>query len=316
MIQEVSNYQVSSSTKDDTIHKLYFTHYFPENKQDVKATLLIVHGMQEHSGRYAEFARFLANKGYAVVAYDHLGHGKTATSAEEFGYFTANGREQVVIDAENMAAYLELKYPYVPHFILGHSMGSFITRCLLQVAQEKFDGAVIVGTGGKIPGIKFLQLVIRIFHRISPTSRSKFIENTFGKMNNAHFKHEKNHQNTNWLSVNEANRQAFLDDELCGIPFTNNGYKTLIELNVDATKRDWAKAIRRKFPLFFISGADDPIGNFGKGIHQTVNDLKNDGFENVSMKLYPHLRHEILNETEKMLVFEEIEHWMNKILIS
>lgn len=131
----------------------FHTFYIPEN-QNIKATILVLHGMQEHSGRYDEFAKFLSNSGYAVLTYDHLGHGKTAKNKESLGYFQKeNPKQKVIDDAENMAKLLESRFPNIPHFVLGHSMGSFITRCLLQQAGEKFSGAIIVGTGGGMKGL-------------------------------------------------------------------------------------------------------------------------------------------------------------------
>lgn len=311
MIKENSGYQLSIR-KDEKSHKLYYNLYQPEDHSSIKGTILILHGMQEHSGRYAEFARFLANQGFAVAAYDHLGHGKTAQKEEDHGFFVSrNAREQVVIDAENMAAYLEHKFPNVPHFVLGHSMGSFITRCLLQQAHQRFDGAVIVGTGGKIKGIKFGKALLAVLNKIAPRYRNRFINDAFSKMNNVRFKHEENHKNTNWLSVNKENRDSFLQDELCGIPFTHNGFHTLVSLNMDATKRNWAKGIIKKFPLFFVSGADDPIGNYSKGVLETVENLKTDGFQDVNVKIYNNMRHEILNETGKEEVFNDIASWIS-----
>jgi alpha-beta hydrolase superfamily lysophospholipase len=314
MIVETSNY-LQSSTLEDEVNKLFFTLYHPKELNQIKATLLILHGMQEHSGRYASFARFLAENGVAVLTYDHLGHGKTADSLDKHGYFTAkNARQQVVIDAENMAAYLEQKFTYVPHFVLGHSMGSFITRCLLQVAQQQFDGAIIVGTGGKIPGIGIAKCMLSFLNRIASKKRSVWLNTTFAKMNNQRFKNEVNEQNTNWLSVNKENRKAFIEDKLCGIPFTFNGFDTLVRLNIDATKRNWAAPLMKHFPMYFVSGEDDPIGNFGKGVKQTVDDLKKDGFSNIELSLYPKMRHEILNEDNKKEVQSAILGWINKQL--
>ncbi len=307
---EKSGYLLSI-TKEETEHKLFYTLFEPEN-QPVKATLLVLHGMQEHCGRYADFARFMNRNGFAVLTYDHTGHGKTARSNEDLGFFLGkNPREQVVIDAENMAAYLEHKFPAVPHFVLGHSMGSFITRCLLQVSHQQFDGAIIVGTGGKIKGIKIGKAIISVLNKIAPRYKSSFINNAFAKVSNSKFKKEENYNNTNWLSVNKENRQAFLDDGLCGVPFSYNGFHTLISLNIDATKRDWAKGIMRKFPMLFLSGEDDPIGDFSKGVLQTVGNLKKDGFQDVSVKIYPGMRHEILNETIKEEVFNDVVNWIS-----
>lgn len=304
---EKSGYLLSI-TKEETEHKLFYTLYEPET---IKATLLIVHGMQEHSGRYADFARFLTTHGIAVVAYDHTGHGKTAQSYEEMGFFLGkNPREQVVLDAENVASYLEKKYPYVPHFVLGHSMGSFITRCLLQQAHTRFDGAIIVGTGGKIPGIKVGKALMSLLNLVAPKHKNRFINKAFSKASNSKFKKEGNFHHSNWLSVNEENRKAFLEDELCGVPFTHNGFNTLISLNIDATKRNWALPLSKKFPMLFVSGEHDPIGDFSKGVIKTVDNLKKDGFQNVSLKIYPNMRHEILNETNKQDVYDEILKWI------
>lgn len=313
MIEEHSDYFLSNNCDNNEQHRLFYTQFVPSDKNSIKATLLIVHGMQEHCGRYADFARFLAHNGIAVLAYDHLGHGKTAQGSDDFGYFGKNGRKQVVADAQNMANFLEKQFPTVPHFIFGHSMGSFITRCLLQIAHDQFEGAVICGTGGKIPGIQLAKALTATLNFVAPKSKSTFIEKVFGNMNNTRFKAEGNQNNTNWLSVDTENRKAFLADELCGIPFTNNGFDTLIALNKDATKRNWAHAIRKNLPLLFISGEDDPIGNFGKGVRQTVANLKTDGFENVTMQLFPQKRHEILNEANKQEVYATVLQWLDKI---
>lgn len=311
MIDQKSGYMLSVAT-NDVGHKLYYTLYQPKNVESVKATLLMCHGMQEHSGRYEELSQFLSQNGFVVLTYDHLGHGKTAQTKEELGFFTENNpREQVVMDAENMADYLEHKFPYVPHFLLGHSMGSFIARCLLQIAPQRFDGAVIVGTGAKIPGIGLINGLLHLLNSINPQKRSRFINLIFAKMNNTKFKGEVPSDYTNWLSVNKQNRKNFLNDPLCGKMFTNNGFKTLIQLNMDATKSNWHQPLLKKFPMFFISGEQDPIGDFGKGIHKTVNDLQNNGFSNVEMKLYPNMRHEIFHEDEKAIVFNDILEWLN-----
>src|SRR5690606_9617089 len=115
-------------------------------------------------------------------------------------------------------------------------------------------------------------------------------------INNQKFKHEQPNDGTNWLSVTQTNRQAFRADELCGVNFSNNAFYGLICLNVAATRSDWSGALPRRMPLFFISGTDDPIGDFGKGVEKTVQQLRDRRFGRVEMKLYPGMRHEVLNE--------------------
>lgn len=287
--------------------KIFFTLFSPET---VKATLLIVHGMQEHSGRYAEIAHYFTEQGIAVLTYDHLGHGKSVKKKSEIGFFQLHQPdERLIADAEMMADYLSRQSPNVPHFILGHSMGSFITRCLLQKASSKFSGAIITGTGGPLPGINVLRGYLSLANAIAPHHRT-FLNSVFTKVNNKHFKDDKDFSATSWLSINPKNRKDFEQDELCGIPFTHNAFHTLFTVYKRATARDWASSISHSFPFLFVSGQNDPIGDFSKGVLQTVDHLKIDGFQDVEVKIYPGMRHEILNEEIREEVLKAIHEWM------
>ncbi|WP_312298124.1 alpha/beta fold hydrolase [Chryseobacterium sp.] len=298
---------LSSNLNNDS--KLFYTLFSPET---AKATLLIVHGMQEHSGRYSEIAEYFANHGIAVLTYDHLGHGKSVKNKDEIGFFQLKKPdERLVSDAEMMADYLTEQYPGIPHFILGHSMGSFVTRCLLQKASSKFSGAIITGTGGPLAGIDVLRGYLSLATAIAPRHRT-FLNSVFTSVNNKHFKKDKDFSDTSWLSVNPENRKAFEQDELCGIPFTHNAFYTLFSIYKKATSRDWAASISPSFPLLFVSGQNDPIGDFGKGVEHTVNNLETDGFRNVEVKLYPEMRHEILNEEIREEVLNGIYTWILK----
>ncbi|MBE4949811.1 alpha/beta fold hydrolase [Chryseobacterium culicis] len=303
--------QTSSSlpSKINTESQLFYTLFSPET---AKATLLIVHGMQEHSGRYAEIAAYFASHGIAVLTYDHLGHGKSVKNKKEIGFFQLEKPdERLIADAEMMADYLAGQFPEVPHFILGHSMGSFITRCLLQKASSKFAGAIITGTGGPLPGIDVLRGYLSLANAIAPRHRT-FLNSVFTSVNNNHFKKDKDFSDTSWLSVNPENRKKFEQDELCGIPFTHNAFYTLFSIYKKATARNWASSISKSFPFLFVSGHNDPIGDFGKGVMHTVDNLKADGFQNVDVKIYPDMRHEILNESIREEVLQEIHNWILK----
>lgn len=303
-ISQKSAYLPSNLNKES---KLYSTQFSP---QTVKATLLIVHGMQEHSGRYAEIAEYFANHGIAVLTYDHLGHGKSVKEKKDIGFFQLEKPdERLIADAEMMADHLATQYPDVPHFILGHSMGSFITRCLLQRANKKFTGAIITGTGGPLPGIDLLRGYLSIANALAPHHRT-FLNSIFTKVNNKQFKKDINFGDTSWLSINPKNRAAFEQDELCGIPFTHNAFYTLFTVYKRATERNWAASISPTFPFLFVSGQNDPIGDFSKGVILTVNNLKTDEFQDVETKIYPEMRHEILNEEIREQVLSEIYDWI------
>ncbi|MBL1220143.1 lysophospholipase [Chryseobacterium sp. L7] len=310
MISQKPSYFFQTST-DQT--KLFHTLFIP-SEAPVKATLLIIHGMQEHSGRYAEIAGYFADRGFAVLTYDHLGHGKSVKDKKDIGFFQLDQPdEKLISDAETMADYLHQQYPDIPHFVLGHSMGSFVTRCLLQRASSQFTGAVIVGTGGPLAGISLIKGYLSLANKIAP-KHPTYLNTLFNKVNNKHFKQDKDFDDTSWLSINPANRKAFTKDELCGIPFSNNAFYALFSIYKKATARHWADSISKSFPLLFISGQNDPIGDFGKGVMKTADNLKQDGFKNIDTKIYPEMRHEILNEEIREEVFNDISNWIIKYI--
>ncbi|MCQ9637853.1 alpha/beta hydrolase [Chryseobacterium sp. WG14] len=297
------------SSKINNESQLFCTLFSPET---AKATLLIVHGMQEHSGRYSEIAAYFASEGIAVLTYDHLGHGKSVKDEKEIGFFQLEKPdERLVADAEMIADYLAEQYPDVSHFILGHSMGSFITRCLLQKASGRFSGAIITGTGGPLPGINLLKGYLFLANAIAPHHRT-FLNSTFTRVNNKQFTKDKDFGDTSWLSVNLRNRRNFEQDKLCGIPFTNNAFYALFSIYKKATARNWADLISKTFPFLFVSGQDDPIGDFSKGVMYTVDHLKTDGFQDVSVEIYSGMRHEILNEEIREEVLNTICDWISK----
>jgi len=279
-------------------HNLFCTLY-PPQLGAAKGTFLILHGMQEHSGRYIKLAHYLVAQGYAVLTYDHLGHGRSVHTGAELGFFQLQfPKEQLIQDAQWMADYLQQKYPKIPHYILGHSMGSFITRCLLQNTGHTFSGAVIVGTGAKPFGLELLLGLTSLLNKLAPYRRSSLLNAAFRSRNNMRFRKEVDYDGSNWLSLNKENRKAFNQDPLCGGQFTNNGFYTLFSLMYQATRKDWWQGIPKNLPMLFISGEDDPIGDFGKGVKNTAAQLIAHGFENIRVKLKPYKRHEVLLDTD------------------
>ncbi len=292
---------------------IHYTIYEPNGK--IKAAILLLHGMQEHSGRYESFANYLKQQGYAALTYDHIGHGRTAKTKSQLGFFRKNQPGNLLVDeAEQMASFLSQRFSGVQLILMGHSMGSFVGRVLLKKATHRFDGAILMGTGGPNPLAALFRPVLYMANLIAPEKRSRQLNQLFSKINNRKFRHEKPDDGTNWLSVGLANRKAFLDDELCGVDFSNNAFFGLISLNVKATRSNWADNIPRRMPFLFVSGADDPIGGFGKGVEKTVKRLRDHGFKRVEMKLYPGMRHEILNEDNRQLVFDGVCKWLEKTI--
>jgi alpha-beta hydrolase superfamily lysophospholipase len=289
---------------------LYYTLFEPDH-QPVTASLLLLHGMAEHHQRYAAFAQYLTTQGVAVLAYDQLGHGRTAQTPAELGFFQlARPVERVIGDAAHMGAYLAHLFPAVPHFVLGHSMGSFVARCLLQQAGAEFQGAILMGTAAPMPGASLGLAMLRLLNKLAPRHRTKVVNRLFGWLNNRHFKEPAPNDSVKWLSANQQNQVAYLHDPLCGIPFTNNGFYTLLSLMQQATEGPWTRGIPSTLPLLLISGEEDPVGEFGEGVRRVVQQLQQASFERVQQVLYPGMRHEILHEDGKQRVYQEVADWL------
>ena len=303
-------------TSSDTSHYLHHTFFAPTaSATEIKATLLVVHGMSEHSGRYADFAQFLADKGIAVATYDQLGHGKTVKSASELGFFGEEHPVQSLLkDVIVMADSLKAKHPEVPHFIMGHSMGSFIVRTVMKHHAQDFAGAILMGSADADPLTKVMLPINKLLAKVAPKRPNTVFAKAMNKIFNSKLDNRISSSDFAWLSENQASIDAYEADPLAGFNFTNNGYMTLFNLMESALNKNWANTIAKDFPMLFISGKNDPIGNMGKGIDKIVNRLNEQGFTAVEVKLYPHMRHEPLHELEKQLVYQDILEWLNSQL--
>lgn len=309
MNTDTSNDHILSS---DNIHYLHHDFFEPNNEvTEVKATLLIVHGMAEHSGRYADFAQFLANNGIAVATYDQLGHGLTVKTEVDFGFFGEEHPVQSLLkDVIVMADTLKSRYPNVPHFVMGHSMGSFIVRNVLKHHAHNFTGAILMGTADANPLTKVLLPVNKILAIIASRQPNTMLAKAMNKILNAKLKNRTSPSEFAWLSENAANITAFEADPMTGFEFTNNGFMTLFTLMEAGLNKGWATTIPKSFPMLFISGKEDPIGNMGKGIRKIVTRLNKQNFHNVDIQLYPKMRHEPLHEKDNQTVYQDILAWI------
>ena len=300
-------------TSSDNTHYLHHTFFEPSNSDTaISATLLIVHGMAEHSGRYAEFAQFLADHGIAVATYDQLGHGKTVKSAKDLGFFGHEHPVQSLLkDVIVMADSLKVRHPTVPHFVMGHSMGSFIVRNVLKHHARNFSGAILMGTADTNPLTKILLPVNKLLSKVAPKKPNTLIANTMNKVLNSKLNNRTSSSEFAWLSENAAAVEAYEADPLNGFAFTNNGFMTLFTLMEAGLKKDWAATIARDFPMLLVSGENDPIGDMGRGIRKIANRLDKQHFDHISVQLYPHMRHEPLHEKNKEQVYQDILDWIN-----
>lgn len=297
----------------DGVSKLHAIVWSDETKNPI-GILQIIHGMAEYIERYDDFARFMVEKGFVVVGDDHLGHGDSVGENGTFGYFCKKDPATVLVrDEHRLKKLMEAKYPGVPYYILGHSMGSFIARNYLNRYGSGIQGMIVMGTGNQSKALlgasKVLVGLTGFF--CGEKHVAKFINKlAFGTYNRAI---EDAKTNVDWLTKDEAIVDKYIADERCGFTFTVNGFRGLFELIYRLQKPKNLVTIPKKIPVFFVSGEEDPVGDYGEGVIGAKNDLVRAGLENVSMKLYPGDRHEILNETDKDIVYQDIYEWIESI---
>lgn len=288
----------------DGVTKIHAIEWIPEG--EVTAVLQMCHGMVEYIDRYHEFADFLTKHGVYVVGHDHLGHGKSVVSQEKLGFFhETDGNAYVIADIQQLRMQTAKKYPGVPYFIMGHSMGSFLVRQYLGLYSGGLSGAIIMGTGEQ-PSlvVNAGKLVCKIIAAIKGWDyRSKFVNNL------AVGAYEKK-MGAAWLSKNPENVKEYHEDPLCGFVFTVNAYYHMFSGIAKMNQQEKEGKAAKSLPLLFVAGKDDPVGNYGKGVENVYNKYKKCGYQDVQLKLYEEDRHEILNEEDKDVVFQDILTWL------
>ena len=287
--------------------------YEPETQ--VKAVVLIVHGMAEHSARYENFASFLCSNGFACYAYDQRGHGKTAGSIENLGFFAENkGWEIVVKDLQKVVNTVKNEHPEKKIFIFGHSMGSFIVRSYISCEFTKVNGVILsasAGSNGFLAKIGLmLSNIIMIFSgKKSPSPLMNKL--SFGAYNNQ-FKPVKT--DFDWLSRDENNVKKYIEDPYCGTVFSIGFFKDLIWGLEDINLIKTIEKIDKNLPVFFLSGNKDPVSKNGNQIIEIVENFRKAGVLNVEYTLIENGRHESLNEINKDEVYKLILNVLERFI--
>lgn len=286
--------------------------------EEPRAVLQIVHGMAEHIARYDEFARWMCDRNIAVIGHSHLGHGLTAASSDDLGHIAdRKGWERLTDDVDIVRKAAQELFPGLPHVILGHSMGSFVTRTYITRPEAAgLEGAVICGTGnmsGAVVGAgNFIASIIQLFR--GKRHRSEFINSVSFGSNNKSF--EPVRTESDWLSKNEENVDQYIADPLCGFCFSVRAFRDLFEgLGYIGRAKNIAK-MRKSLPCMFIAGQLDPVGNNGKGVIQVADMFRKAGITDVRVELYDNDRHEVLNETDRTTVYGDVYDFISRFITS
>ena len=288
--------------------------WWPDDVTHAHGVLQLVHGMAEHIMRYDNFARFLADKGYVVCGHDHIGHGESVRDRSEWGHMPAKGGRDVLVgDVGRMRALVRERVDAaLPHFLFGHSMGSFVVRAYISECGQGLSGAIICGTGHIAPAMSASGNALA--RLISRTRGETYVSKLLGDLSVGAYAKAIDNPRTplDWLSHNEANVDAYIADAACGFPFSAGGNATLTALTGEVCSPKSCAHIPHDLPLFYIGGDGDPVGSLGKGVRTAAQMARDAGVTDVACTIYEHMRHEILNELDHQRVYDDVLAWMEE----
>ena len=303
-------YQEFSYPSADGVHAIVCSLWSPEEGEP-KAIVQIVHGISEYVNRYDHLARFLADRGYLVCGGDHLGHGRTAMQDGKFGFFARHdGWTLAAADVRALYRKMKAEHPGVPLFLLGHSMGSFLTRTCLCRYPSEVDGAVLSGTGqesallvgaGKL--LAGLLALLKGADSVSPLVHSL----SLGAYNK---QFSPNRTESDWISRDEAVVDAYIADPLCHHMPSVGLYRDMLGGLQYISSRRALDQMDPATPVYLYSGDRDPVGANGEGVKKVYGYFAARKPGDLSMKLYPGGRHEMHNETNRDEVYADLLRWL------
>ena len=306
----IENTSFKSSNGVDTVSAVFYT----AADSTPRAVVQISHGMCEYGTRYRDFAHFLARHGFVVCVNDHLGHGQTSGKQGINGYFAPkDGRYFVLKDLKTMNDLARSRYPGLPVFLLGHSMGSFFARWFAVEYPQSVDGLILSGTAGPNPlvgvgiGLTWWLAKTRGPAYISPLVNRLASGGYLSRIPDANTPHD-------WISRDSQVIAAYAADPKCTFLFTVSAWHELFCTLRTVSSQSWANRIPEGLPVWLFAGDADPVGNYGRGVRQVLRLLHRAGVRDLRLTLYPGGRHEMLNETNRQQVYQDVLVWLNKRL--
>ena len=308
-MSKMVDFTLPSTAPGRTLHAFYC-----EPDGPVRAVVQLSHGMVEFIDRYKPLAESLAAQGIAVTGNDHLGHGGSIRTKADYGYFAQpDGNRAVLDDLHRMTRLAKQRWPGVPYFLLGHSMGSFYARQYLCEWGSELEGAIILGTGFQPRAlVRLAKGICRVQAALFGWQhRSKLVERlSFAGYNNG----LEGRTTHDWLNRDAAEVDKYLADERCTFTFTVNAYYSMFSGILRLHDPAFVAQMPKDLPLLFLAGDADPVGERGKGVERAVQSLRDAGVQNIEVKFYPGARHELLVETNRREVFADIADWIEKQL--
>lgn len=274
------------------------------------AVLQLVHGMCGCKERFAELMQFMADNGIVCIAADNRGHGESIKDIKDLGYFYSGGYKALVDDLRMVTEWGQNEFPATPYYLLGHSMGSLAARIYIKQDDSKLSGLILCGSPSWNPLSVIGRILTGLMCQVGlGRTRPEFLQNITSDTYNRKFKEEGQQA---WTCSDPMVRKAFLDNPLCNFKFTMNGANNLMKmLGQTYSLKGW-KSSQPDMEILFLSGADDPCMISRKKFRKSVHSMVKVGYKNITSIIYPGMRHEVLNERDKMEVWKDILLFIKK----
>lgn len=285
----------------------------PDPDTPMKGIIQIVHGKSEHKERYIPFIRYMARAGYACIIHDHRGHGNSVKNVNDLGYMYGTGVEGFLSDVHQITCIAKKRWPDLPLIQMGHGMGSLAVRSCVKKWEDDVDCVILSGSPSRNPLASSGIFLARLRKTNKKKKRrSRLLKQISKAPYDQRFPGESTEYS--WLCRNQAVVDEYNEDPLCGFDLSVDGYEIYLQLIRAAFKKNGWKTKKPDLPILFVGGGDDPYIGGPAPFHQALRSMRNLGYRNVKGKLYPGLRHEVLNEEERDLVFSDLEKYLEKML--
>lgn len=304
-------YSKFSGTYRSANHKNRIHYYIFEPEADIRAIIQLTHGWRDYIERNEDFIKFFTDHGIMVCGCDFIGHGRSSDEEKRGHFDEVNGWSYLVKDVKKLATYIQKEYPDVPFFLYGHGMGSLVAR-LCCLGNFGLDGVILAGTSGKQRFCRRSILLTAFLRRFKGFNhRSKHLESLIYKKLNRKYRREKDC--FSWYSEDPVLRERFSSDERCQFTFTISAYENIFKMLGLVSTPKWYRSVNENLPILLLSGEEDPIGDYGKGVEQVYEYLhKSDHM--VEMNLYPGVRHELQSDEKNQEIFSDILDFMKKYM--